>query len=161
MKVTAREFVHQILYLTDSLIKVRILRCKTVQWCLIALLFFLSHYFLSLFLQFVHLEKAKDMTIENTNQFINKIHTTYDDVTIYTNNALVSISQSFTLLNMIRSSSTSSNIQFGITFNEQTFLTNVLPFIYELLYQLTCMQTFLLRELIMKKYMEVPNFMLH
>ena len=101
------------------------------------------------------------MTIENTNQFINKIHTTYDDVTIYTNNALVSISQSFTLLNMIRSSSTSTNIEFGITVNEQTFITNLIPFLYELLYQLTCMQTFLLREMIMKKYMEVPNFMLH
>lgn len=101
------------------------------------------------------------MTIENTNQFINKIHTTYDDVTIYTNNALVSIKQSFTLLNMIRSSSTSTNIEFGITVNEQTFITNLIPFIYELLYQLTCMQTFLLREMIMKKYMEVPNFMLH
>lgn len=97
------------------------------------------------------------MTIENTNQFINKIHTTYDDVTIYTNNALVSISQSFTLLNMIRSSTTS----FGITVNEQTLITNVVPFLYELLYQLTCMQTFLLRDLIMNKYMEVPNFMLH
>ena len=101
------------------------------------------------------------MTIENTNQFINKIHTTYDDVTIYTNNALVSISQSFTLLNMIRSSSTSTNIEFGITVNEQTFITNLIPFLYELLYQLTCMQTFLVREMIMKKYMEVPNFMLH
>lgn len=101
------------------------------------------------------------MTIENTNQLINKIHTTYDDVTIYTNNALVSISKSFTLLNMIRSCSTSTNIEFGITVNEQTFITNLIPFLYELLYQLTCMQTFLLREMIMKKYMEVPNFMLH
>lgn len=101
------------------------------------------------------------MTIENTNQFINKIHTTYDEVSIYTNNALVSISQSFTLINMIRSSSTPSNIEFGLTVNEQTFITNLLPFLYELLYQLTCMHTFLLRELIKTKYIEVPNFMLH
>lgn len=101
------------------------------------------------------------MTIENTNQFIKKINKSYDDVTIYTNNALVSISQSFTLLNMIRSSSTTTNLQLGITVNEQTFNTNLIPFLYELLYQLTCMQTFLLQELIMKKYLEVPNFMLH